>query len=185
MIRPIVLYGAPVLRQKASPVSPEDPELPRLIQDLWDTMYNADGVGLAAPQIGVSKKVFVVDARQLQSPEEEPFKGVFINPKILSTDPVCAPYEEGCLSIPGIRERIYRPVGVEVEYLDENLVLQRRHFTGIVARVIQHEYDHLIGQLFIDYLSPLKRQLLRRRLKEITAGQVEAPYPLQYVGRAH
>lgn len=180
MIRPIVVYGSPVLRQKAAAVAQDDPDLPQLIQDLWDTMYNADGVGLAAPQIGVSKRIFVVDAHELQPPEEAPFKGVFINPQILSADPACVPHEEGCLSIPGIREKIYRPIGVEVEYYDENFVLHRKHFTGIVARIIQHEYDHLIGQLFIDYLSPLKRQLLRRRLREISSGAVETHYPLSY-----
>lgn len=180
MIRPIVVYGSPILRQKAADVHPGDPDLPTLIQDLWDTMYNADGVGLAAPQIGVSLKVFVVDAAALQPSEEPPFKGVFINPQILRTDPACVPHEEGCLSIPGIRERIFRPAGVEVEYYDENFVQHRAHFTGIVARIIQHEYDHLIGQLFIDYLSPLKRQLLRRRLREISHGEVEAHYPLVY-----
>lgn len=181
MIRPIVVYGSPVLRQKAAEVPPGDPELPALIQDLWDTMYNADGVGLAAPQIGVSRQVFVMDAEALQAPEEPPFKGVFINPRILRSDPACIPHEEGCLSIPGIRERVFRPAGVEVEYYDENFIRHRAHFTGIVARIIQHEYDHLIGQLFIDYLSPLKRQLLRRRLREITLGEVEAHYPLSHV----
>lgn len=178
MIRPIVVYGAPVLRQKAQPVALDDSGLPELIQDLWDTMYNAEGVGLAAPQIGVSLQVFVVDARSLQSPDEAPFTSVFINPRILSTDPVCIAHEEGCLSIPGIREKVFRPAGVEIEYYDESFTLRRAHYTGIVARIIQHEYDHLMGQLFIDYLSPVKRQLLRRRLREIANGLVEAHYPL-------
>ncbi|MCS6896154.1 MAG: peptide deformylase [Bacteroidia bacterium] len=178
MIRPIVLYGSPVLRQRAEPVTPDDPELTALLRDLWDTMYNANGVGLAAPQIGVSKQVFVVDAHELQSPEEEPFKQAFINPRLISTNDLCTGYEEGCLSIPGIRERIYRPTIIEVEFYDESFHLHRRTFSGIVARIFQHEYDHLMGQLFIDYLSPIRRQLLRRKLKEIAAGEVEAHYPM-------
>ncbi|MEN3041398.1 MAG: peptide deformylase [Bacteroidia bacterium] len=178
MIRPIVLYGSPVLRRRAEPVSPEDPDLPALLADLWDTMYNADGVGLAAPQIGVSKQVFVIDAHELQPPEEAPFKGAFINPRIVTAGASCTAHEEGCLSIPGIRERVYRPSTVEVEFYDESFRFHRLLLSGIVARIFQHEYDHLIGQLFIDYLSPLKRQLLRRRLQEIAAGEVEAHYPL-------
>ncbi|MCX8112924.1 MAG: peptide deformylase [Bacteroidia bacterium] len=180
MIRPIVLYGSPILRQKALKIEADDPDLNQLIKDLWETMYNADGVGLAAPQIGVSKQVFVVDARELQPPEEPPFRAVFINPRILDRAPVYTLQEEGCLSIPGIRERISRSSDIEVEYLDEDFSLHRQRFRGIVARIIQHEYDHLIGRLFIDYLSPIKRQLLRRRLRYIAAGEVEAHYPFAY-----
>ncbi|MCS7297322.1 MAG: peptide deformylase [Bacteroidia bacterium] len=178
MVRPIVLYSAPILRRKAQEVYLHDPSLPQLIQDLWDTMYNAEGIGLAAPQIGVSSQVFVVDVREVQSPNEQPFKSVFINPRILSATSTLSIREEGCLSIPGIRERIARPAEIEIEYYDERFALHRRHFTGIVARVIQHEYDHLMGRLFIDYLSPVRRQLLRQRLKRIAAGEVEVSYPL-------
>ncbi|MCS7189128.1 MAG: peptide deformylase [Bacteroidia bacterium] len=181
MIRPIVLYGSPILRQKAIAINRESDYLPELIQDLWDTMYNAEGVGLAAPQIGVSRQIFVIDARALQPPEEPPFKGVFINPRILQRASIWTTHEEGCLSIPGIREEIARPENIEIEYYDENFQLQRSTFSGIVARIIQHEYDHLIGRLFVDYLSPLKRQLLRKRLRSVSNGKVEAHYPTTYV----
>lgn len=177
MIRPIVLYGSPVLRQKAAPIDLNDPTLPQLIEDLWDTMYNAEGVGLAAPQIGISKQAFVMDAKALQEPEEPPFRGVFLNPQILHTTPTCVPHEEGCLSLPGLRERIYRPAAITVRYYDEAGQLQEKTLTGIVARIFQHEYDHLLGQLFIDYLSPLKKQLIRSRLREIQQGLTQAAYP--------
>ncbi|MCS6790385.1 MAG: peptide deformylase [Bacteroidia bacterium] len=178
MVRPIVLYGSPILRQKAQPVPLDDPRLPSLIQDLWDTMHQAQGVGLAAPQIGVSLQVFVVDTQEAESSDTPAFQEVFINPRILSTAPSCVPYEEGCLSIPGIRERVYRSPSIEVEYYDRNLQLKRNIFEGFPARVIQHEYDHLLGLLFIDYLSPLKRQLLRRRLQQISRGAVQTAYPI-------
>lgn len=177
MIRPIVLYGDPILRRQAQPVQLDDPELPRLLQDLWDTMYNAEGVGLAAPQIGVSLQVFVVDAAPLQ-PEGEPlFKGVFLNPRLISVGTTCVPHEEGCLSIPGIRERVPRPDLIQLAYYDTEGRLHERIFSGIVARILQHEYDHLLGQLFVDYLSPVRRQLVRKCLRQIARGFVEAPYP--------
>jgi peptide deformylase len=180
MIRPIVLYGAPVLRQEAAPLALDDPSLPQLVEDLWDTMYNAEGVGLAAPQIGIAKQIFVVDARELQPEGEPPFKGVFINPRLIESGSTCVPHEEGCLSIPSIREKVFRPEEIELLYYNESGVLQQTRFKGIVARIIQHEYDHLQGRLFIDYLSPLRRQLLRRRLREIAAGQIEAHYPITH-----
>ncbi|MEN2993480.1 MAG: peptide deformylase [Bacteroidia bacterium] len=177
MIRPIVMYGSPILRQKALPVAPDDPRLPSLIQDLWDTMYNAQGIGLAAPQIGVLLRVFVVDVSGSKNPEEPPLREVFINPRLVALEAQRTPYEEGCLSIPGLRERIYRPSGIEIEYYDANFRLKRARFMGMAARAIQHEYDHLEGRLFIDYLSPLRRQLLRAKLREIAAGRIEAAYP--------
>ncbi|GIV24153.1 MAG: peptide deformylase [Bacteroidia bacterium] len=177
MIRPILLYGSPILRKEAQLVDVNDPTLPQLIQDLWDTMYNAEGVGLAAPQIGVSLQVFVVDAAPLQPPDEPPFKGIFINPQIIGSSPTCVPHEEGCLSIPGLREKIYRPDSIEVFYYDENGQPVQARFAGIVARIIQHEYDHLLGRLFIDYLSPIKKQLIRARLREIQQGLIEVQYP--------
>ena len=180
MIRPIVCYGAPVLRRKAEPVNIEDPDLPGLIADLWDTMQGADGVGLAAPQIGVSKQVFVVDARPLQKPDETPFQGVFINPEILWRSEEEFEYEEGCLSIPGIREKVTRPAVVRLRYWDETGQFHEAEFSGIVGRIIQHEYDHLNGKLFIDHLSPLRRQLLGSKLRKIQKGLVETHYPVLY-----
>ncbi|RMF50828.1 MAG: peptide deformylase [Bacteroidetes bacterium] len=177
MIRPIVLYGDPVLRREAQPVRLDDPELPRLLQDLWDTMYNAEGVGLAAPQIGVSLQVFVVDAAPLQPEGEPPFKEAFLNPRLTATGTACVPHEEGCLSIPGVRERVFRPDSIQLAYYDAEGRLHERTFAGIVARIIQHEYDHLLGRLFVDYLSPVRRQLVRKRLHQIARGLVEAPYP--------
>lgn len=178
MVRPIVLYGSPVLRQKAQPVALDDPNLPALIQDLWDTLRQAQGVGLAAPQIGVSLQVFVVDTQEADLADVPPYREVFINPCILSTADHCVPHEEGCLSIPGIRERIYRPASIHIQYYDGSLQLRQNTFEGFAARVIQHEYDHLMGLLFVDYLSPLKRQLLRRRLQQIMRGAVQTTYPV-------
>ncbi len=178
MIRPIVCYGAPVLRRRAEPVDMGDPDLSGLIADLWETMQGADGVGLAAPQIGVSKQVFVVDARPLQKPDEPPFQGVFINPEILWRSEEEFAYEEGCLSIPGIREKVFRPAQVRLRYLDEKGELHEEVFSGIVGRIIQHEYDHLLGRLFIEYLPALRRQLLRARLQRIQKGLVETHYPV-------
>ncbi len=180
MVVPIVLYGIPVLRQKARPADLRDPQLPQLITNLWDTMRAADGVGLAAPQIGVSLQVFVVDAEPLQDPGEPPFRGVFINPEILDYDPTQVPHEEGCLSMPGIRETIYRPRAIRLHYWDLEGGPYEVTYHGIVARIIQHEYDHLQGKLFIDYLSPLRRQLLRGRLRRLQAGQVETSYPTRH-----
>lgn len=180
MIRPIVCYGTAVLRRKAEPVEIGDPELLALITDLWETMRRADGVGLAAPQIGVSKRVFVVDARSLQKPDEPPFQDVFINPEIVWHSEEVFEYEEGCLSIPGIREKVFRPAVVRVRYQDEKGQTHEADFSGIVGRIIQHEYDHLDGKLFIDYLPALKRQLLRSKLYKIQKGLVETHYPVLY-----
>lgn len=180
MVVPIVLYGSPILRQKAKPADLGDPHLPQLITNLWDTMRAADGVGLAAPQIGVSLQVFVVDAEPLQTPGEAPFQGVFINPEILAYGPEEVPHEEGCLSLPGIRETIYRPFWVQLRYWDLRGGPYEHTYEGIVARIIQHEYDHLQGKLFIDYLSSLKRQLLRGRLRRLQAGQIETFYPTRH-----
>ncbi len=180
MIRPIVCYGMPALRQKAQPMDPTDPELPQLVADLWDTMRAADGVGLAAPQIGVSKRVFVIDARPLQSPEDPPFEGVFINPEVMERSEETFIYEEGCLSIPSIREKVARPTSVRVRYWDLSGTLHEVTYEGIIGRIFQHEYDHLEGKLFIDYLPPLKRQLLRSKLSKIQKGLVETHYAILY-----
>ena len=180
MIRPIVCYGSPVLRRKAEPVDLKDPNLSALIADLWETMRGADGVGLAAPQIGVSKQIFVVDARALQKPDETPFQGVFINPEITWYSEEKFEYEEGCLSIPGVREKVWRPASVRVRYWDENGQSHEAVFSGIVGRIIQHEYDHLMGRLFIDHLPALRRQLLRSKLHKIRKGLIETPYPVSY-----
>ncbi|MGQ9864100.1 MAG: peptide deformylase [Bacteroidia bacterium] len=175
MIQQVVLYGHPTLRQKAQPIALEDPFLDELLTDLWETMYNAEGVGLAAPQIAQPWRAFVVDASPLL--ENVTFKETFINPQILEVSGEKQPYEEGCLSLPTIREKIYRPTQIRVRYYDAQRNLQDKTFEGIIARVIQHEYDHLEGKLIIDYLSPLRRQLLRATLVQIRKGQIRTFYP--------
>lgn len=175
MIRQVVLYGHPTLRQKAQPIPLDDPFLDELLNDLWETMYNAEGIGLAAPQIAQPWRAFVVDASPLL--EGSSFKETFINPQILGTGNTQQPYEEGCLSIPTIKEKIYRSTRIRIRYYDANRTPQEKTFEGIIARVIQHEYDHLEGKLIIDYLSPLRRQLLRPTLLKIRKGQIKTLYP--------
>lgn len=189
MIRPIVLYNAPVLRERAERVSLESPYLSELIQDLWDTMYNAKGVGLAAPQIGYALSVFVVDASPFaeEFPEEVDianFKEVFINPEILEYSTEHWDFEEGCLSIPGVRALVSRPQRIAIRFYDQNFTLREETFSGIIARIIQHEYDHLQGILFIDKLPPVKKQILFSKLKRIQKGKVDTSYPVLLGKRA-
>jgi peptide deformylase len=184
MIIPIYTFGADVLRQPTPELEEVSEALQTLIDDMFDTMHNASGVGLAAPQVGRSERVFVVDLKKSLEDEEGiepavlPGPLVFINPAIIPLDGQVVEYEEGCLSIPEIRENVVRPEAVEIEYLDRSLSPGRLKATGLLARVIQHEMDHLDGILFIDRLSTLKRQLLRRRLREMARGEVTADYPI-------
>lgn len=184
MILPIHTYGADVLRLPAAEVEENSDDLQSFIDDMFDTMDGAAGIGLAAPQVGRSIRVFVVDltplADDLAEAGEEPPVGrmVFINPTIVEESEEVARYEEGCLSIPDIREDVYRQISIRVEYLDRNFERQNLSASGMLARVIQHENDHLDGILFVDHLSSFRRNLLRRRLREMAAGNVEADYPL-------
>lgn len=190
MILPIVAYGAPVLRKVCQDISSDYPGLSTLISDMWETMYNSKGVGLAAPQINKDIRLFLTDSVQiienldedekLDYPGDEGFKGVFINAHIESVngDPWC--YNEGCLSIPKIREDIYREEQVTINFLNEYFVPQTKTFTGITARVILHEYDHINGKLFIDHLKPLKRKLLKRKLDDITRGKISVDYKMVF-----
>ncbi len=180
MIYPIVVYGDPVLRKKAEPIAPDYPDLAGFLVNFWNTMYSADGVGLAAPQVGRSIRVFVVDASAGadEDPSLKEFKKVFINPQIIDTDGSCV-IEEGCLSLPEIRENITRPETVRIRYQDENFVEHEDTFSGFAARVIQHEYDHLEGRMFVDYLSPLRRKLMKNRLLNITKGKVTPSYKIR------
>lgn len=184
MILPVHVYGAPVLRQKTVPVEADSPELQKLIDDMIQTMHGADGIGLAAPQVGRSEMLFVVDVSPLA--DDLAAEGIvvpdqpmaFINPQILSESEEVGEFEEGCLSIPDIREYVSRSDAIRVRFLDRHLREREIEAEGLFARVILHEYDHLHGVLFIDRISLFRKRLLRRRLKEMADGNVEADYPL-------
>lgn len=180
MILPITLIGDPVLKKKAENIAADYPNLPDLIKNMWQTMYAASGVGLAAPQIGKSIRLFVVDTVQLSNRKnQENFQGikkVFINATILEETGNEWKYEEGCLSIPGIREDVFRNANIKIHYFDENFNEFTEFYDDINARVIQHEYDHIEGILFTDKLKPLKRKLLLSKLNKISRGEVDVDY---------
>jgi peptide deformylase len=190
MILPIVAYGSPVLRKVAEDITKEYPELDKLIADMWETMYNSNGVGLAAPQINKSVRLFVMDSTQIFEnleddevgvyPDAPGYKGVFINAHIKAKEGNEWAYNEGCLSIPKIREDISRNEQVTIEYVDENFQPHVKTFNGLTARVILHEYDHLDGKLFIDYVKPLKKTLLKRKLDDISKGKVKVDYRMLF-----
>ena len=190
MILPIYAYGQPVLKKVAAPIGPEFEGLEQLIANMWETMYHADGVGLAAPQIGMSIRLFVIDTEQLDKDEKdkkdkEPgFKKVFINAEMLDETGEAWTYEEGCLSIPRIRGDVERPPLIRLRYLDEQFQPHEESFSGINARVIQHEYDHIQGVLFTERLKPLKKRLIQRKLEDIRQGKISMDYKLRfYTGR--
>ncbi len=182
MILPIVAYGDPVLKKVAQPIDDQYPALKNLIDDMFQTMYEAHGVGLAAPQIGLSIRLFVIDATPFE--EDEPnlkdFKRVFINAKIIEESGDKWPFNEGCLSIPEVREDVSRQKDIIIEYLDENWVQQKRWYTGMAARIIQHEYDHIEGKLFTDRISPLRKTMLKNKLDSISKGMVKADYRMRF-----
>ncbi|CAN5219877.1 peptide deformylase [soil metagenome] len=190
MILPIVAYGSPILREVCKDVTPEYTELSIMIANMWETMYNSKGVGLAAPQINKNIRVFMVDSVQIIDAMEEDekddypgdhgYKGIFINAKIIAAEGEDWAYNEGCLSIPKIREDVYRKEVVKIEFLDEHFQPHIKTFTGITARVILHEYDHIEGRLFIDHLKPLKKSLLKRKLEDISKGKAHADYRMIY-----
>jgi peptide deformylase len=176
MIYPIVMYGDPVLRQKASDIE-KGTDIKQLVEDMYETMYNASGIGLAAPQIGKSMRIFVVDGTIIEDdPAMTDFKKVFVNPVMLEEVGEPWEYEEGCLSIPNIREKILRKERVTVRYYDEEWNLKEESYDGIKARIIQHEYDHIEGKMFVDYLTPLKKRLLKGKLADISKGRVDTEY---------
>ncbi len=182
MILPIVAYGDPVLKKEAEEIEEDYPFLKELIDNMYETMYNAEGVGLAAPQIGKSIRLFIVDASPFE--EDEPslkdFKRTFINPIIVEEEGEEWSFNEGCLSIPGIRENVSRQPKIVIEYMDENFNIVEEEFEGIAARIIQHEYDHIEGILFTDHISPLKRRLLKGRLNNISKGNVKVNYRMKF-----
>lgn len=197
MILPIVAYGDPVLKKEAEEIDENFPNLKGIINDMFETMVNAHGVGLAAPQVGLSIRLFVVDttpfaegADEAETEEEKQmlrdldgFKKVFINPIIIEESGEKWAFNEGCLSIPGIREDVLRHENIVIEYFDENFQLHEASFSGYKARVIQHEYDHIEGILFTDRLNPLRKQLLRKRLKDIANGKVDVDYKMKFYNR--
>ena len=196
MIYPIVAYGDPVLKTPAKdlPADFSAAELKQLVQDMFDTMYHAHGVGLAAPQIGKSLRLFVIDSEPMLDEDEDgnpiveeptaaPVKRAFINPRMVSETGEEWGFEEGCLSIPGVRETVVRHSTIVLRYEDENRQQHEETFSGMTARVIQHEYDHLEGVLFTDYVSGLKKQLLKGKLSRISKGDVKADYRMRFVGQ--
>ncbi|MFO7658652.1 MAG: peptide deformylase [Bacteroidales bacterium] len=181
MVYPIVVYGSPVLRKKAIDIDRDYPGLTQFIANMWETMYESDGVGLAAPQIGKSVRLFVIDTAELddKNPDFQNFKKTFINPRIISTDGEIVTFNEGCLSLPNIHEDVNRVSKIQIKYYDENWQLHDEEYQGVKARVIQHEYDHLEGILFIDHLSALKKKLLKGKLNDITKGKVDVEYKIR------
>ena len=184
MVLPVYVYGMSVLRKTALEIHEDFEGLDQLIEDMFETMHASDGVGLAAPQVGKSLRIFMVDttpmAENREDPELKDWRRVFINPIILEEwgDPWS--FEEGCLSLPNIREEVMRPSHVRIEYYDQNWDLKEEVYEGVQARVIQHEYDHLVGKLFTDKVTPIRRKLLAARLKAISRGRVDCDYRIIY-----
>jgi peptide deformylase len=190
MILPIVAYGAPILRKVSQEITPDYPNLSKLIEDMWETMYASNGVGLAAPQVNRDIRLFVMDSEQIfrnldkedegKYPDEPGIKRVFINAQLRDKEGEEWAYNEGCLSIPKIREDVNRQRKVTLEYVDENFEPHTETFHGISARIILHEYDHIEGKLFIDLIKPFKRKLLQRKLNDISKGKVKVDYKMTF-----
>ena len=190
MILPIVAYGDPILKKECEEIDENYPNLKQLISDMFETMYKAKGVGLAAPQIGKNIRLFIVDGSPFAEDEEdeedpraegiENFKKVFINPIIEEENGNDWPFQEGCLSIPKIRENVSRKPDITVSFYDENWELKEESYSGYAARIFQHEYDHIEGILFTDYLSPLKRKLIQKKLNNISNGEIEIDYKMRF-----
>jgi len=180
MILPIYAYGSPVLRKKCTDITADYTDLNVLLDNMYETMYDSHGIGLAAPQIGLPIRVFIVDGSPIDDIEPEGFKQTFINPVILDEWGTEWKYEEGCLSIPTVRENVFRKPELTIRFLDEHFKQHEKTFNGMAARIIQHEYDHIEGKLFVDRISPLKRNLLKGKLNNITLGRVEHDYKMRF-----
>ncbi|PTX42370.1 peptide deformylase [Christiangramia gaetbulicola] len=189
MILPIVAYGDPVLKKKAKEIDKDYPKLEELINNMWDTMYNAYGVGLAAPQVGLPIRIFMIDPapfaedEELDETEQEALKDmrkVFINPQIIEETGEEWAFSEGCLSIPEVREDVFRQPDITIEYYDENWEKHTDTYSGLAARVIQHEYDHIEGILFTDKLSSLKKRLIKSKLANISKGKINVEYKMRF-----
>ncbi len=180
MILPIVAYGHPTLKKKAVDISSDYPELGKLIEDMWETMYEANGVGLAAPQVDRSIRLFMIDASPYAEdhPETKDFKKVFINAHIVHEAGEDADMDESCLSLPGMSESVYRKPKLTIEYLDEHFKPYKETYEGIIARIIQHEYDHIDGILYVDRISSFRRMLLKGKLRDIATGNVDVEYKM-------
>lgn len=181
MILPIYLYGHPVLREEAEDIEADYPGLDKLIADMFETMYNSDGVGLAAPQIGKSIAVIVIDGDPLKSdyPECAGSKMVLINPQLeVIEDEKPVSRSEGCLSLPGLSENVSRVEHIKLEWVDENFTPHKQEFHGFLARMMQHEYDHLLGEVYTDHISPIRKQMIRNKLANMERGKVSAGYPV-------
>lgn len=192
MILPIVGYGDPVLRKKCEEISKDHPGLNEIIANMYDTMYNAYGVGLAAPQVGLAIRLFMVDTNpfsddeDLSAEEQEKLKGfkkTFINPVIVKEEGEEWGFNEGCLSIPEVREDVYRKEKITIEYYDEDFKLHTGVYDGLIARVIQHEYDHIEGILFTDKISTLKKTLIKKKLQNIMEGKTRPDYKMKFVAK--
>jgi peptide deformylase len=181
MILPVFTYGNPVLRKEAQEINSDYPNLKKLIDDMFETMHHADGVGLAAPQVGYSIRLLVIDLIALKedNPEISDFRVVMINPVMLEMSEEEEESSEGCLSIPGISEKVFRSHWIKIKYLDENFNEHEGEFEGFRARVIQHEYDHLEGSLFTDHINPLRRQMIKSKLNNIVKGKVNCEYRIK------
>lgn len=178
MIYPIVIYGSQILRNVSEKIDRSFPDIKKLVEDMFATLAEADGVGLAAPQIGKNIRMFIVDCSPLgeDHPELKDYKKVFINPEIYEHSEETSLYEEGCLSLPGIHENVRRPVSIRMRYMDENFVEHDEEFNEFPARVIQHEYDHIDGKVFTDHLSALRRNLLRGKIMNLAKGKFRCSY---------
>lgn len=192
MILPIVGYGDPVLRKVCQSISPEHPDLQRTIDNMYETMYNANGVGLAAPQVGFPIRMFMVDTAPFGDDEDldqaeqdllKGFKRTFINAKMILEDGEEWGFNEGCLSIPEVREDVYRNERITIEYCEADFVMKTEVFDGLIARVIQHEYDHIEGILFTDKISSLKKQLIKKKLQNIMEGKARPDYRMKYIAK--
>ena len=193
MILPILAYGHPVLRKLAKDITPDYPQLDILIADMWETMYASNGVGLAAPQVNKDIRLFIMDSEQIfrnmddeeekkEYPDAPGIRQVFINAHLAELEGEEWPYNEGCLSIPKIREDVYRQESVTLHFCDEKFQQHTKTFTGLSARIILHEYDHIEGKLFIDHISPLKRKLMKGKLNDISKGKVNVDYKMSFPG---
>lgn len=180
MVLPVYVYGMPVLRKVAREIEEDEEGLQELIENMFETMYKSDGIGLAAPQVGVSKRIFIIDASPMEEddPSLKDFKQVFINPEIIEEDGEEWEFNEGCLSIPKIREDVYRKSKIRIQYYDEKFNFHDKSLEGIKARIIQHEYDHLNGRLFVDRIPPLRKKLLNAKLNAISKGKVDIDYKI-------
>jgi len=184
MIYPIIAYGDPVLKKKAQEIDKKYPKLKELIDDMFETMYDSSGVGLAAPQIGLSIRLFVIDGAPFEEDPVKDFKEVFINAVIKEETGDLWKFNEGCLSIPSVREDVQRKPELYIEYYDANWKLQKKTFDGMAARIIQHEYDHIEGILFTDRISPLRQRLIKNKLANISQGIVDVDYKMKFPMRS-